>query len=110
LGLPVGWDAAAKSEWTDWYTPWKWAWSQYGTALGWALTALLVMLGAPFWFDVLTKLASLRSTGNKPPSAGNDPASATSISIEEGAAGVKRTAATDYGSFEANLRAALGIS
>jgi hypothetical protein len=32
---------------------------------GWIFTALAVMLGAPFWFDVLNKLVNLRATGKK---------------------------------------------
>jgi hypothetical protein len=35
------------------------------TFFGWVLTALAVMLGAPFWFDLLSKLISLRGTGTK---------------------------------------------
>jgi hypothetical protein len=31
-------------------------------ALGWLITALAIMLGGPFWFDVLSKLMQLRST------------------------------------------------
>ena len=41
--------------------------------MGWLITAIAIMLGAPFWFDLLNKLVSLRST-LKPieaPSAGN---------------------------------------
>lgn len=34
--------------------------------LGWLLTAIAVSLGAPFWFDVLKKLVSLRSAGKVP--------------------------------------------
>ena len=109
LGLPVGWDADAKGAWSDWKTPWDWSWSQYGTVLGWVITALLVMLGAPFWFDVLTSLASLRSAGSKPPSAVADRASATSMSLEAADTGVKMPA-EDHGTLEDNLRAALGIS
>jgi len=30
------------------------------------LTALAVSMGSPFWFDILSKLSNLRSTGNKP--------------------------------------------
>jgi hypothetical protein len=30
------------------------------------LTALMVTLGANFWFDLLNKLTNLRSTGKKP--------------------------------------------
>ena len=48
-----------------------------GYVAGWLATAFLVMLGAPFWFDTLTKLVALRSSGRKPPRAADDPASAT---------------------------------
>jgi len=34
--------------------------------LGWLATILAICLGAPFWFDILNKIASLRSTGSKP--------------------------------------------
>jgi hypothetical protein len=67
LGLPVGW-----KHWDSEAGP-------VGTVLGWFLTALLVMLGAPFWYGLLTKLVSLRSTGPPPEKASDDPASATRI-------------------------------
>ncbi len=35
---------------------------------GWLITALALMLGAPFWFDLLTKFMSIRAAGVKPPS------------------------------------------
>jgi len=107
LGIPVGWDAAAKEEWTDWTTPWAWSWSQYGTIFGWVLTALLVMLGAPFWFDVLTMLASLRSAGTKPPTAPRDPSSATSSLARTG--GEPGQPRATEASFETSLKTALGI-
>ncbi len=31
--------------------------------IGWLITALAVMLGAPFWFDLLAKFMSIRATG-----------------------------------------------
>lgn len=34
--------------------------------LGWVLTAFAVSFGAPFWFDALSKLGSLRTAGPKP--------------------------------------------
>ncbi len=34
--------------------------------LGWLITALALTLGAPFWFDLLNKFISLRSSGSKP--------------------------------------------
>ena len=66
LGLPVGWDG-----WPDGPRGWL------ETVVGCLVTALLVMLGAPFWFGVLTKLVSLRSAGERPPKASQDPTSAT---------------------------------
>jgi len=35
------------------------------TIAGWLITALAISLGAPFWFDILNKLVSLRSSGKK---------------------------------------------
>ncbi|GAA0463622.1 hypothetical protein Ade02nite_30420 [Paractinoplanes deccanensis] len=70
VGLPFGWEHAAH-------------WSSVGWTAshvaGWLVTALLLMLGAPFWFDLLSRLVSLRSTGAKPPPASQDPAAATSL-------------------------------
>lgn len=35
------------------------------TFIGWLITAFAIMLGAPFWFDLLGKLVSLRGSGTK---------------------------------------------
>ncbi|MCW6035659.1 hypothetical protein K4A83_05145 [Spirulina subsalsa FACHB-351] len=35
--------------------------------LGWAVTALALAMGAPFWFDVLNKFINVRNVGRKPP-------------------------------------------
>ena len=43
-------------------TPYDWL----TKVLGWVITALAVSLGAPFWFDILKKIVSIRSSGNKP--------------------------------------------
>jgi hypothetical protein len=37
--------------------------------LGWVFTAIAVSLGAPFWFDTLTRVTNIRSSGKKPPKA-----------------------------------------
>ena len=34
--------------------------------MGWILTAAAVSLGAPFWFDLLGRVAKLRGTGKRP--------------------------------------------
>jgi hypothetical protein len=57
LGLPLGWDG-----WPSGFTNW------FSTLLGLVLTSAAVSLGAPFWFDSLSKLANLRNTGPRPTS------------------------------------------
>ena len=59
--LPIGWKDPLKSAGD------LWGW--FVKIIGWIITALAVSLGAPFWFDVLNKLNSLRSTGVKPKAA-----------------------------------------
>jgi hypothetical protein len=56
LGLPLGWDGAA-------------SWPKNGLlgwllkAVGWLITAMAISLGAPFWFDLLKRFVSIRSSG-----------------------------------------------
>lgn len=57
LGIPVGWT-------TD-TSPHGWE-AVLGKIFGLLLTVFAVQLGAPFWFDVLGKVARLRGSGNKP--------------------------------------------
>jgi hypothetical protein len=64
LQLPVGWSGANDN------LPLP------STAIGWLITFLAVSLGAPFWFDALSKLARLRTTG-PPPSTTSPPSSST---------------------------------
>lgn len=47
------------------------------TLFGWVITALAISLGAPFWFDLLSKLIKVRGTGTKitaNDNTGNSPA------------------------------------
>jgi hypothetical protein len=80
LHLPVGWDANSDDFLVHLKT-WSWDRGDFGTLFGWLLTALLVMLGAPFWFDLLNKLVALRTSGTKPPTAENDQSSATRLNL-----------------------------
>ena len=73
VGLPVGWDDDARATFDD--RPFSWPALVY--VLGWFTTGLLATLGAPFWFDLLTRLVSLREAGTKPKAAADDPGSAT---------------------------------
>ena len=34
--------------------------------VGWVITALATLFGAPFWFDALQKITNLRGAGAKP--------------------------------------------
>ena len=54
LGLPLGWSDAT--------SPHSF-WSVLGKILGILVTAFALSLGAPFWFDLLGKVANLRGAG-----------------------------------------------
>lgn len=59
-GLPLGWPLDHEPN-----DPVGWL----ALVLGWLLTAFAASFGAPFWFDALNRLGSLRNTGAKPSSA-----------------------------------------
>ena len=71
MGLPVGWystQAQAKVDFgmrdyivSQLLEPMKW--------IGWLITALAGVLGAPFWFDAISKLFAIRGAGRKPEEA-----------------------------------------
>jgi hypothetical protein len=55
VGIPMGWRGAAVPKRT---------FGDIAMAFGgWALTILAISLGAPFWFDTLSKFSRLRSSG-----------------------------------------------
>jgi hypothetical protein len=57
--FPIGWPAPDP----DWYChPKQWL----AKIAGLLLTGLAVSLGAPFWFDMLSKFVQIRATGDKP--------------------------------------------
>lgn len=57
--LPLGWTTTQRTEW-------KQTLRQH--AVGWLATVMAVMLGAPFWFDLLNKIANIRGSGSRPAS------------------------------------------
>jgi hypothetical protein len=73
LGQITGWRG-------DWYTDWPhhegasfgaWIWFLLKNRLGgWWITILVVSLGAPFWFDTLSRFMNVRNSG-KPPEQSN---------------------------------------
>ena len=52
--FPIGWESLP-SGYLDWFK----------TLLGWLITTAAVSLGAPFWFDLLGKVANLRGSGSQ---------------------------------------------
>lgn len=72
LQIPMGWSLAddPTPETPDprrLVSPWDdWGWF-FGKVIGLLLTVAALTLGAPFWFDVLSKVARLRATGAPPP-------------------------------------------
>ncbi len=93
LNLPIGWSwtpppaaGAEASGQTFRSAPFKTlrdlgnsqAWDDLGQAArfhlwGWLLTAIAISLGAPFWFDTLNKVITIRSSGKAPEEAPKAP-------------------------------------
>jgi hypothetical protein len=77
LALPIGWtqgppagskDNSDFRQWPGW--PWEFKnWFDTIThhLIGWLLTVIAVSLGAPFWFDLLSRFISIRASGDPPP-------------------------------------------
>jgi hypothetical protein len=65
LQLPIGWVGIEKEFAGQSYL--QTALICLRMVIGWIMTALAVSLGAPFWFDTLNRLFSLRAAGPKPP-------------------------------------------
>jgi hypothetical protein len=64
LEIPIGWGVEDRpSGATDWLLV------ALFKALGLVLTAAALTLGAPFWFDMLSKVARIRSAGAPPPAS-----------------------------------------
>ena len=73
LSLPIGWDH--KQDVKDpYFTALPNSIEEFEdrgmvSVLGWIVTALMISLGAPFWFDLLNKVSDLRVVGSKPQTA-----------------------------------------
>ena len=60
--IPYGWNKQS----LDFFGQPKWILALLSKLVGWAITALAIFLGAPFWFDLLGKIVNLRGSGSKP--------------------------------------------
>jgi len=62
MPLPVGWEGTSPA-----HVLWRAGPAAVLlTLLGWLITAAAVSLGAPFWFDALSRWGSLRTAGTRP--------------------------------------------
>lgn len=70
LGLPLGWRVAARDRAQGQGAQaqdaaagvWSGTVQAFTTLVGWLITAFAISLGAPFWFDLLNRVISLRSS------------------------------------------------
>jgi hypothetical protein len=62
--FPIGWAEEMRKSGKGFFD--TFTGSLFKHSIGWLFTVLAICLGAPFWFDVLNKVANLRGTGPKP--------------------------------------------
>lgn len=68
--FPIGW--AEEMRRSGKAFPETFAAAAFSHSIGWLFTVLAICLGAPFWFDLLNKVANLRGTGPKPATSDNN--------------------------------------
>ena len=61
--LPIGWPMR---NWPGPSSAAAWMWFFIAKFAGWFVTGLALSLGAPFWFDLLSKFVNIRGAGVKP--------------------------------------------
>jgi hypothetical protein len=76
LGLPIGWSCNREAMTNPFWcedggalgddTRAQYFWSLMAVFFGWFITAVAASLGAPFWFDMLKRIVSVRSSGKAP--------------------------------------------
>jgi hypothetical protein len=65
IGVPIGWSDASRKQTLAGFQNTggvRWLLAAFLLAVGYLTTALAIMLGAPFWFDLLGRLIVIRST------------------------------------------------
>jgi hypothetical protein len=72
LPVPLGWHLASARhdpQGFPFYERWSMLWALLSKLIGLSVTAVAITFGAPFWFDALSKIARLRSSGAPPVAA-----------------------------------------
>ncbi len=86
LGLPIGWTHAEQKS-NPSLNPfdnfdYPVLQSPNLSPIGWLLTALAGILGAPFWFDAISKLFAMRGTGKKPEESAATPTTPSTPAVQ----------------------------
>ena len=72
LAVPLGWHLESSRDDPQGfpiYNDWEMIWALVSKLIGLTLTAVAISFGAPFWFDLLSKIARLRNSGAPPPAS-----------------------------------------
>jgi hypothetical protein len=67
--IPLGWRA---TEFSGGKALYEWILYVLFKIIGLIITILALMMGAPFWFDILKKVSNIRGTGPRPAAASED--------------------------------------
>ena len=70
--IPLGWSSIHPGWESIQSVPLRWVLFVVLKIVGLIVTVLAIMMGAPFWFDVLNKISNLRGSGAKPASSTDD--------------------------------------
>jgi hypothetical protein len=81
-GLPVGWAPGHFLDIQENPGHWEALWAAppsiwYRSLLGWLITAIAALFGAPFWFDALQSIVRLKGAGPSPAEKANDRAASS---------------------------------
>jgi hypothetical protein len=74
ISLPIGWTKENLREQLNWRTNKVNGWSVVPVLTmitGWIVSGLAIAMGAPFWFDLLSKVMNVRNSGKLPRAAKN---------------------------------------
>ncbi|MBW4430995.1 MAG: hypothetical protein KME28_04475 [Pelatocladus maniniholoensis HA4357-MV3] len=71
ISLPIGWDDANLQQQIKWRRQSKKTFpylKMLALIPGWILSGIAIAMGAPFWFDLLSKIVNVRNAGSRPSS------------------------------------------
>ena len=81
IPLPIGRDLVNLNQQTEEGS--SWFFPPLRMFLGWVISGLAIVMGAPFWFELLGKFINVRNSGSKPTSIANQ-TTANRITVDQG--------------------------